>query len=89
MNERMKGHFHYVPSPPKSGEKVADRPDEGACSVGSVREEKQPPHPSPLPQFVCEHATQLCGVEYANKLRERGQIIAVQFTSCQFNRFSM
>jgi hypothetical protein len=37
----------YVPSPPKSGEKVAVRPDEGAPLEGSVRE--MPPQSSPSP----------------------------------------
>jgi hypothetical protein len=32
-----------------SGEKVADRPDEGAFLEGSVL--KRPPRPGPLPQF--------------------------------------
>jgi len=31
------------------GEKVADRPDEGAFEDGGVL--KRPPHPGPLPQF--------------------------------------
>ena len=37
-----------VPSFPR-GEKVADRPNEGAFLEGSVL--KRPPHPGPLPQF--------------------------------------
>jgi hypothetical protein len=37
------------PSPPNSGEKVADRPDEGALVDGSVQ--KRPPHPTPLSIF--------------------------------------
>jgi len=39
----------FVPSPPDKGEKVADRPDEGAASgTTSPNSKSQPPHPSPL-----------------------------------------
>ncbi|RLT03206.1 MAG: hypothetical protein DWI22_19190, partial [Planctomycetota bacterium] len=41
----------FVPSPPDKGEKVADRPDEGAASgTTSPNSKSQPPHPSPLPR---------------------------------------
>ncbi len=41
-----------VPSPPGKGEKVADRPDEGAVRGASstANTKSQPPHPSPLPR---------------------------------------
>ena len=43
-----------------SGEKVADRPDEGAFVEGRVL--KRPPHPGPLPQCLQErcHVTPRC-----------------------------
>ena len=65
-----------VPSPPKSGEKVADRPDEGPVQDVNLR--KMPPHPSPLPQFVCDHAAEKNHAISANKSGERGQCGAVQ-----------
>ena len=41
----------FVPSPPDKGEKVADRPDEGAASgTTSPNSKSQPPHPSLLPR---------------------------------------
>ena len=45
VNIRLTLRHSTVPSPPKSGEKVADRADEGALVDGRVRE--MPPHPSP------------------------------------------
>ena len=63
------------PSPPKSGEKVADRPDEGPVQDVNLR--KKPPHPSPLPQFVCDHTAKKNHAISANKSGERGQSGAV------------
>jgi hypothetical protein len=67
---------YLVPSPPKSGEKVADRPDEGAFEKGSVRE--KPPHPCLSPKSFA--ASRLCNssVQTANDLGERGQNSAMQ-----------
>jgi hypothetical protein len=65
-----------VPSPPRSGEKVAGRPDEGVFLAGRVR--KKPPHPGPLPQFVCDHTAEVRHAKSANKSGERGQCGAVQ-----------
>ena len=59
-----------VPSPPKSGEKVAGRPDEGAILAGRVRE--MPPHPNPLPQFVCVQAVQDYYAKSSNKMGGTG-----------------
>jgi hypothetical protein len=58
-----------------AGEKVADRPDEGAFVERSVL--KRPPHPGPLPQFLQEryHMTPRC---IRKKLGERGQYGAAQ-----------
>ena len=58
-----------------AGEKVADRPDEGAFVKRSVL--KRPPHPGPLPQFLHEryHVTPRC---IRKKLVERGQYGAAQ-----------
>ena len=61
------------PSPPKSGEKVADRPDEGPVQDVNLR--KKPPHPSPLRQFVCDHTAKKNHAISANKSGERGQRI--------------
>ena len=65
-----------VPSPLKSGEKVADRPDEGDCVHGSVQ--AGPLTPTLSPQFVCVHAALLNHVISANKSRERVQLGVVR-----------
>ena len=58
-----------VPSLPRE-EKVADRPEEGACVEGSVL--KRPPHPPPLPQFFAR--TLPCDTTlYPQKNRGRGE----------------
>jgi hypothetical protein len=66
-----------VPSPPISGEKVADRPDEGAAQEGRVRE--IPPHPALSPKSFA--ATLLCHAvcNHANDLGERGQKLRCPF----------
>ncbi len=60
--------FPTVPSPPISGEKVADRPDEGAVKDGRVRE--NPPHP--LPQIVCVNAVPFCSVQPRKRFEGEG-----------------
>ena len=60
---------YAVPSPPKSGEKVADRPDEGFLARKEC--EQKPPHP--LPQVVCDTLTCNMTRQLANDLGERGQ----------------
>ena len=64
------------PFSPASGEKVADRPDEGGGTGRNLL--KKPPHPSPLPQFVCDDTAQHSDANGANKLGERGLWDAVQ-----------
>ncbi len=57
------------PFSPASGEKVADRPDEGVYTGHSLPEMSS--HPNPLPQFVCDHVAQHDNVKDANELGER------------------
>ena len=71
-----------VPTPPKPGEKVADRPDEGEASFMAAC--KQNPKLRPLLQFVRVHADILDHAKSANKSREMGQRGAVQLGSEYF-----
>ena len=60
---------NIVPSPPKSGEKVADRPDEGAFEHCNVRE--KPPHPALSPKSFA--ATRLCNSDVQTRKRFGGE----------------
>ena len=70
------------PFSPVSGEKVADRPDERAVDVHNLLE--WPPHPGPLPQFVCDDVADHGRVKDANKMGERGLIGATQLSIAEF-----
>ena len=67
-----------------SGEKVADRPDEGAFAGG--RGPKRAPHPSPLPQFFASILPSNNSLSLRKKSRERGQHGAVQPSTCSLNQ---
>ena len=69
---------YLVPSPLKSGEKVADRPDEGAFEEGRVPE--RPPHPNRLRS--CGVIIRACNP--ANDSGERGPIAAIQLEMSNF-----
>ena len=61
--------FLEVPSPPGKGEKVADRPDEGAFEQGSVPE--KPPHPTLSPKSFA--ASRLCNSSVQSRKRFGGE----------------
>ena len=68
-----------VPSPLYSGEKVADRPDEGAFSreIPARHAILFPPHPIPLPRIVCGQVLSAGNRFGANDSGERGQTIPI------------
>ena len=64
------------PFSPDSGEKVADRPDEGAFRDGGVRE--NPPHPALSPKSIAAMLRHRVGCSHANDLGERGHFRTVR-----------
>ena len=70
------GRALRVPSPRYSGEKVADRPDEGPFRgrIHCPRSRGRPPLPDPLPQTVCDQSWSKWSTFGANDLGERGQL---------------
>ncbi len=64
------------PFSPDSGEKVADRPDEGAFGKGRVR--GNPPHPALSPKSIAATLRPTVGCSHANDSGERGQYRTVR-----------
>ena len=60
----------FSPFTPTMGEKVADRPDEGAFNQFCVR--KKPPHPNHLRQVICGNATWQYSVNQRKRLGGEG-----------------
>ena len=54
----------FSPFSPGSGEKVADRPDEGVC--GNIMFEKKPPHPALSPKSFAT----LCNLLTTSQIRK-------------------
>ena len=63
------------PSPPKSGEKVADRPDEGPAQDVNLR--KKPPHPPALSPNLFATTLQRKTTHFPQTNRGRGGKVAL------------
>ncbi len=70
------------PFSPASGEKMADRPDEGAHTGRNLLE--TPSHPNPLPQFVCDDVADHSHFKDTNKMGKRGLIGATHLSIAEF-----
>ena len=69
------------PFSPDSGEKEADRPDEGAFRDGRVRE--NPPHPALSPKSFAAMLRRPVGCSHANDSGERGHYRTVRTAQIQ------
>ena len=72
------------PFSPDSGEKVADRPYQGAFGDGRVRE--NPPHPALSPKSFAATLRRPVSCSHANDLGERGHYPAVRTAHIQEKR---
>lgn len=65
--------FEHAPSPLSSGEKVADRPDEGVVEPAIVR--TKPPHHAVSPNSLAATLRHFTGCKHANELEEKGTLL--------------